>query len=79
MYKKEVMVAISIFFILLIGAWWLNDQTKSDYGNYKYENDPDGTVRIQTINNGLIGEENNLYPPFRPREYIRVNSRPGGE
>lgn len=79
MYKKEIMVGLSIFFLLLIGAWWLNDQIKRDYGNYQFEDDPNGTVQIQNINDGRIGEETNLNHPFRPREYIRVNSRPGGE
>lgn len=73
MYKKEIIVGLSIFFLLVIGAWWLNEQTERDYGNYQKQGNVD-TVQIQTVN-----DTSSNFAPFRPREYIRVNSRPGGD
>jgi cytoskeletal protein RodZ len=77
MYKKEIMVGLSIFFLLLVGAWWLNEHSERNYGNYQNQDNNVGTVQIQTVNESETNDVSPFHAPFKPREYIRVNSRPG--
>jgi hypothetical protein len=69
MYVK-VIVSISIFILMLIGAWLLNEQTKREY--YYTDNSPeDGIIQIQTTGDANQGTFTN-FPAFGSREYIRI-------
>lgn len=69
MNAKKGMVAIAIFAFLFIGAWWIHEQTKREYGEGLAENQPQ--FQIQTIDRSQT-EETTLFPKFKSREYIRI-------
>ena len=68
MYVK-VFVAVSIFVLMLIGAWLVNEQTKREY--YSPDNSDEGMIQVQTINDTNQGTYTN-FPAFESREYIRI-------
>lgn len=73
MFKKAV-VAISIFVLLFIGAWLLNEQTKREY--YMHNEESDYQIQ-QNDDNYMINDrsEIRIFPAFMSREYIRVVDR----
>lgn len=75
MFIKEIMVAVSIFVILLVSAWWLNEQTKREYVDIEQVDPYNSTFEIQSVNIDTNGGPT-LYKPFKAREYIRVHSKP---
>ncbi|MFC4323458.1 hypothetical protein [Litchfieldia salsa] len=73
MFKKAI-VAISIFALLFIGAWVLNEQTKREY--YMHNEESDYQIQ-QTDDQYMIDGrgEIRIFPAFMSREYIRVVDR----
>ena len=69
MYIK-VFVAVSIFVLMLIGAWLINEQTKREYYSHDHNSD-EGMIQVQTINDTNQGSYMN-FPAFESREYIRI-------
>lgn len=61
MFKKLV-VALGIFTVLFIWAWWLNEINEKRY----YIDQP--SEKIQS----LMVEEVSGFEKFRPREYIKI-------
>jgi hypothetical protein len=72
--SKKAFVAISIFVLLFIGAWFLNEQTKREY--YMHNDESDYQIQ-QTDDNYMINDrgEIRIFPAFMSREYIRVVDR----
>ncbi len=56
-------VAILIFAIIFIGAWWIDHQSKQENDPY-YTHIPD--MRMY---------ENKQKEPFNPREYVRIRPK----
>jgi hypothetical protein len=68
--KKKVIICLSIFTVLLVGAWLLNEQTNRAY------------IKVVIKDREAIGDH--LLTPieveaeswdFQPREYIKVRQR----
>ncbi len=73
MYKKAL-VALSIFIVLFVGAWFINEQTKREY--YMNNGDDTQTFQIQQGQETEIGDRREglrIFPAFMSREYIRVD------
>lgn len=77
---KKGLIAISIFFVLLIGAWYIDGHVNRPYdfyypsGEYDYQVDPkSGNVHIFEVD--TEGNEIVIIKPFGPREYIRIVDR----
>ncbi|MBM7704651.1 hypothetical protein [Metabacillus iocasae] len=75
MYRKHTIVSASIFTTLLIGAYFLNEETKRDYSEEQilplaqYEN-----MSTSPDSNTTIVKRPLSLPPFKPREYVRVGA-----
>ncbi|WHX98862.1 hypothetical protein [Neobacillus sp. DY30] len=79
--KLKIVVSLSIFTLLLSGAWFLNK-----HQNYHQFNEVDSYINNQNIvpmnneftplNTNVSNENTNIqwkvYMPFRPREYVRI-------
>lgn len=59
---RKVVVAIGIFAVLFITAWWANEVNERRY-YIEYEKE-----QVQLF---MIDEDEN-YQEFRPREYIKI-------
>lgn len=68
--KKKVVICLSIFAFILVGAWLLNEQTNRDY------------MKVIIKDSEALGEH--LLTPieveaetwnFQPREYIKIRKR----
>jgi len=70
----RIAVAVSIFVILLVSAWVINEQIKREYTT-----EFDGTDGFEIQSNIPPYMENNestgIFPAFMSREYIRVDRR----
>ncbi|MEH7387452.1 hypothetical protein V7147_18855 [Bacillus sp. JJ1521] len=66
MNAKKGIVAIAIFAFLFIGTWVIHEQTKKEYGESQIQNRHQ--FQIQTIDSS----QTEVYPKFKPREYIRI-------
>ncbi|WP_078544275.1 hypothetical protein [Litchfieldia alkalitelluris] len=71
MFRKLV-VAVSIFVIIFLGAWYLNGETKREY----FMNNDEGDYQIQHNAESYFIEgvgDMRIFPAFMSREYIRVD------
>ncbi|MBD8070493.1 hypothetical protein [Bacillus sp. PS06] len=70
---KKAFVGISIFVLLFVGAWLLNEQTKREY---YLDHDDESEYQVQQTDDGYMINESGRYrifPAFMSREYIRVD------
>jgi len=73
MYMK-IAVAASIFVLLFVSAWYINEQIKRDY--YTTEIDEIDGFEIQSnFSPYMDSDKNGIFPSFMSREYIRVDRR----
>ncbi|MCA1031677.1 hypothetical protein LCL95_11635 [Bacillus timonensis] len=71
MYVK-IAVALSIFFVLLISAWFLDTKSKRMYVDNNTNEYEEG-FQVQKVNNSVpVSNEYHYFPSFRSREYIRI-------
>ncbi|MFN7251303.1 MAG: hypothetical protein ACK4M9_10995 [Anaerobacillus sp.] len=59
---KKAIVALSIFTVLFIVAWWANEINEKRY----YIDDQNEQIQ------GLMFDEEKINERFRPREYIKI-------
>lgn len=61
---KKVSVAVGIFTVMFISAWWANEINEKRY----YIDEPSEQIEIFMVEE----EEEEMFERFRPREYIKV-------
>jgi hypothetical protein len=59
---KKAIVALSIFAVLFVVAWWANEINEKRY----YIDDQNGQIQ------GLMQGDESRNERFRPREYIKI-------
>lgn len=71
---RKVVAAFSIFSVIFGAAWYVHENTKRIYvEKIEYQKAP-GLLNTDTIVPTSF-EDDNVFEPFAPREYIRVISQ----
>lgn len=67
---RKILVCLSVFMLLFIGAFTLNRELSRDFYDPAAEG-ADGMVQIQQLNDGTTFEAIK-HQIFAPREYVRI-------
>lgn len=71
--KIKIMVSISIFVLLFVSAWSLNDQTKRNHIKFVIK-DPEPIAEYIFTPMKVEADEADTWI-FKPREYIKIRKR----